>query len=150
LEIPLRMHCPDLVPVLVVLKRRPYVLASAANEENGLRNVSQGRHRGHFSNSLPFPSRQCAVVIESKRRLQHCTPFSCTVLWRAGAVRIDLSANAAEQMSQYLDNHAMLSSSCLPQDATLDTALSLCSALTSSSSCSPFCARSGSSTSSAI
>jgi hypothetical protein len=40
-EISSRMQSPDLVPVLVLLKRRPDRLASAAHEENGLQGVSQ-------------------------------------------------------------------------------------------------------------
>jgi hypothetical protein len=62
------MRFPDLVPVLVVGKRGPNSLASAAHEENGLPHVSLGRHHTDLSNSLPFPSRQSAVVIGSKPR----------------------------------------------------------------------------------
>jgi hypothetical protein len=101
------MHFPDLVPVLVVRKRGPDSLASAAHEENGLQHVSLGVHHTDLSNSLPFPSRQSAVVIGRRQRPWHGTSHSYTILWRAGAVQTDLSANAAEQMSQYLDYHVM-------------------------------------------
>jgi hypothetical protein len=98
------------------------------------------------SMSLPFPFQRCAAVTGRKLRLVR--DISCTAPRRVGAVQINLSANAAEQISPYPEFH--VASSCLPQDATVDAARSLCSALTSSSSCSPFCARSGSSTSRAM
>ena len=105
IKIPPRMNFPDLIPVLVVRKRGPNMLTIAAHEENGLQDVSQCLHHTDISDSLPFPSRQCAVATGSKQRRSIYT--SHMVLWRAGAVQIDLSANAAEQMSQYLDDHVM-------------------------------------------
>jgi hypothetical protein len=74
------------------------MLASTAHEENGLQVVSQGVHYTNFSNSLPFPSRQSAVATGSRQRPSLNSYRSYTLLRRAGAVQIDLSANAAEQM----------------------------------------------------
>jgi len=107
MEFSSRMQSPDLIPVLVGLKRGPDMLASGAHEENGLQDVSQRLDQPDFPASLPFPSRQSAVATGRRRRLSRYSALSDTLLRRAGAVQVDLSANAAEQMSQCLYDHVM-------------------------------------------
>jgi len=80
------------------------MIARAAHEENGLYRVlaESWRRKWTFSGkSLPFPFRRCAAATGRKQRPLRCNPCFCTALRRAGAVQINLSANAAEQISPY-------------------------------------------------
>ena len=89
--------------MLVVCKGRPHMMARAAHEEDGLQK-RLAESRATFSNkSLPFPFRRCAAATGRKRRLLRDNPRFCTELRRVGAVQINLSANAAEQISPYAE-----------------------------------------------
>ena len=107
-----QMQFPNLVPVLVVLKCGPNVLASAAHEKDGLQGVSPGNHHVNLWISLPFLSRRFAVATERKQRPSLCTSY--IPQRRAGAVQINLSANAAD--------HSILTiMTCRPPLASLKT-----------------------------